>query len=182
MQNLLNDLLLYSHVNMSDRKFEEVDLNKVVENVTSNLKEEITENGAAINASTLPIVKGMPFQIHQLFENLISNSLKYKQQGHAPSICIESTIVQRKDIKENFHKDSNAYYKLYFKDNGAGFEQTYAEKVFKLFQRLHPRNGQPGTGIGLTICKKIIDNHNGYIKAVSEVNKGTTFEIYFPAN
>ena len=74
------------------------------------------------------------------------------------------------------------YYKLFIRDNGVGFEQAYAEKIFKLFQRLHARTNKPGTGIGLTICKKIVDNHNGFIKATSEVNKGTTFEIYLPLN
>ena len=182
MQNLLNDLLLYSHVNMGERKFEMVDLNKVVSDVTSNLKEEIQENGAKIQSSDLPTLKGMPFQIRQLFENLITNSLKYKQQGRPPSISIESTIVNKKDIPEKFLKESNAYYKLNFTDNGSGFDQTYADKVFRLFQRLHPNNGQGSTGIGLTICKKIVDNHHGHIRAVSEVNKGTTFEIYLPAS
>ena len=89
--------------------------------------------------------------------------------------------MNKKDIPDKFPKNSNQYHKLLFRDNGIGFEQAYADKAFQLFQRLHTRSGKPGTGIGLTIVKKIVDNHNGFIKAVSEVNKGTTFEIYLPA-
>jgi signal transduction histidine kinase len=181
MQNLLNDLLLYSHVNISDKTFEEVDLNKIVNDVICNLIEEITETHAQIKTERLPVIKGMPFQIKQLFENLIGNSIKYKQDHVPPAITIGGSIVDEKDISEKFYKESNQYYKLFVSDNGLGFEQIYSEKIFKLFQRFHSSD-KPGTGIGLTICKKIVDNHNGFIKASSEVNRGTTFEIYFPLN
>ena len=182
MQNLLNDLLLYSHVNISERNFEDVDLNKIIDDVICNLKEEITETHTEIKTDKLPVIKGMPFQIKQLFENLISNSIKYKKEQVSPSITIGGYVVNEKDVPEKFYKESNQYCKLFIKDNGLGFEQVYAEKVFKLFQRLHSTTDKPGTGIGLTICKKIVDNHNGFIKATSEVNKGTTFEIYLPLN
>lgn len=182
MQNLLDDLLMYSHVTMGEKSFEQVDLNKVLKEVMSDLKEEISEANALIQTRDLPVIHGMPFQIKQLFENLVSNSIKYRQAQLPPAIKIEGAVVSRKEIKEEFPKESSRYYKLYVTDNGLGFEQTYADKVFKLFQRLHTKSGLPGTGIGLTICKKIVDNHNGFIKAVSEVNKGTTFEIYLPAN
>lgn len=182
MQNLLNDLLLYSHVNMSDKKFEEVDLNKIVDDVINSLKEEITETHTEIKTAKLPVIRGMPFQIKQLLENLISNSIKYKKDRVAPAITIGGYVVSEKDLPEKFYKESDRYYKLFIKDNGLGFEQVYAEKIFELFQRLHSIAGKPGTGIGLTICKKIVDNHNGFIKATSEVNSGTTFEIYFPLN
>jgi signal transduction histidine kinase len=181
MQNLLNDLLLYSHVNISNKTFEEVDLNKIVNDVICNLNEEITETHAQIKTERLPVIKGMPFQIKQLFENLIGNSIKYKQDHVPPAITIGGSIVDEKDISEKFYKESNQYYKLFVSDNGLGFEQIYSEKIFKLFQRFHSSD-KPGTGIGLTICKKIVDNHNGFIKASSEVNRGTTFEIYFPLN
>ncbi len=180
MKNLLNDLLLYSHINMADKNFEKVDLNKVVDDVMFNLHEEIEETNTNIKKKNLPVINGMPFQIKQLFENLVSNSIKYKQHKLAPDIVIESSLMNKKDIVEKFPKSSNQYYRLIYRDNGIGFEQAYAEKAFQLFQRLHAKSGKPGTGIGLTICKKIVDNHNGFIKAVSEVNKGTTFEIYLP--
>jgi signal transduction histidine kinase len=182
MQNLLNDLLLYSRINSSDKAFEDVDLNKIVDDVIHNLKEEITETHTEIKTDKLPVIKGMPFQIKQLFENLISNSIKYKRDHVPLAITIGGHVADEKDLPENFYKESHQYYKLFIKDNGSGFEQVYAEKVFKLFQRLHSKTNKPGTGIGLTICKKIVDNHNGFIQATSEVNKGTTFEIYLPLN
>jgi signal transduction histidine kinase len=181
MQNLLDDLLYYSHTSNTERTFEDVDLNKVVTEVVRNLDEEIAETGAKITYANLPVIKGMPFQIKQLFENLISNSLKYKKKETAPVINIDSTLVGENEIGRQHHKVSSHYVKLLFRDNGLGFEQSYAERIFRLFQRLHAQNGYKGTGIGLTICKKVVDNHNGIIKAHSEVNEGTTFEIYFPA-
>jgi signal transduction histidine kinase len=122
----------------------------------------------------------MPFQIKQLFENLITNSIQYRQPNIRPCITVTSRVVGRKDIPEHFDKTNERYYKIEITDNGIGFEQAFAEKAFQLFQRLHTKNGQPGTGIGLTICQKIVHNHNGFIHAKSQVNKGTTFEIYLP--
>jgi len=152
MQNLLNDLLLYSHVSMNEKSFEEVDLNKIVDDVIHNLREEIVETDTQIKAEKLPVIKGMPFQIKQLFENLISNSIKYKQDNMPPSITIGGCVVDEKEVNEIIYKESDLYYKLFIKDNGVGFDQVYAEKIFKLFQRLHTKTDKPGTGIGLTIC------------------------------
>ncbi|HYD22193.1 MAG TPA: CHASE3 domain-containing protein [Flavipsychrobacter sp.] len=180
MQNLLNDLLQYSHTHMSEKKFEQVDLNKVLNEVVQNLDEEITEAGAHIHYQSLPVIKGMPFQIRQLFENLLTNSLKYKQEKALPVITIDSKLVDEKEISDRYHKVSKQYIKIDFKDNGLGFDQSHAERVFRLFQRLHTKDGYKGTGIGLTICKKVVDNHYGFIQAISKVNTGTTFEIYFP--
>jgi len=181
MQSLLDDLLHYAHINMEQARFEEIDLNQVVADVKDQLREEIRESGMEIRAEPLPVVRGLPFQIRQLFENLISNSIKYRQERAQPQVSIAASLVSKSEIREKFHKESSRYYKLLFRDNGLGFRQGYAEKVFQLFQRLHQKNEQPGTGIGLTICKKIVDNHNGFIKAVSEVNQGTTFVVYLPA-
>lgn len=181
MQNLLNDLLYYSHTSSGEKKFEEVDLNRIVTEVVQNLDEEIAETGAEIRFANLPVIKGLPFQIKQLFKNLLSNSLKYKQEKTPPVITIDSTLVGVAEIGVPEHKASKRYVKLRVSDNGLGFEQSYADRVFRLFQRLHTGQGYKGTGIGLTICKKVVDNHHGIIKAHSEVNRGTTFEIYFPA-
>ena len=182
MQNLLDDLLLYSHTTKPAIAFEEVDLNNIVKVVEENLAEEIQEHKAQIKTGKLPVVKGLPFQIKQLFENLIINSLKYRKEDASPCIHIEGSLVDKKDVGLNLHKKSKQYYKILFRDNGLGFEQSYADKVFQLFQRVHTDGKHSGTGIGLTICKKIIQNHNGFIKASSEVNVGTLFEIYFPVN
>ena len=181
MQNLLDDLLLYSHASKMSIEFENVDLNKIIHVVEQSLMEEIKEAHAEIKKGQLPIVRGLPFQLKQLFENLVINSLKYKQDNLHPDISIESSLINKKDIKLKFYKKSDNYHKILFRDNGLGFEQTYAEKVFQLFQRVHTTEKHSGTGIGLTICKKVVQNHNGYIKANSQVNSGTTFEIYLPA-
>lgn len=182
MQNLLDDLLLYSHSTRPTADFEAVDLNTIIKQVEENLAEEIKENKASVYTETLPVISGLPFQLKQLFENLFLNSLKYKQSGKAPSITIESSLIDKTKIKKPGFTKANQYYRIVFKDNGLGFEQTYAEKIFQLFQRVHTSQGDESTGIGLTICKKIIENHNGFIRATSKVNRGTLFEIYFPYN
>jgi len=182
MQNLLDDLLLYSHTTKPTVDFEPVDLNSIIRQVEENLAEEIKENKASIHAASLPVVKGLPFQLKQLFENLFLNSLKYKRSGIAPSISIESSLVDKTKVKKSGFKKANQYYRIIFRDNGLGFEQTYADKIFQLFQRVHASHSDENTGIGLTICKKIIENHNGFIRATSQVNRGTLFEIYFPYN
>lgn len=182
MQNLLDDLLLYSQTTKPAITFEEVDLNDIIKVVEENLAEEIKEHKAQIKTGKLPVVKGLPFQIKQLFENLITNSLKYRKEEVSPCIHIEGSLVDKKDVQLSLHKKSKQYYKILFSDNGLGFEQSYADKVFQLFQRVHTDGKHSGTGIGLTICKKIVQNHNGFIQASSEVNVGTQFEIYFPVN
>ncbi|HEV7331220.1 MAG TPA: ATP-binding protein [Flavisolibacter sp.] len=180
MQNLLDDLLLYSHTSQGDSKVEDVDLNNVVAEVIQNLDEEIAETGAEIKYDHLPVIKGIPYQLRQLFQNLVSNSLKYRQQKRRPVITIESDVVTGKELGTRPHKVSGQYVRLLFRDNGIGFNQAYADRVFRLFQRLHTTEGYKGTGIGLTICKKVVDNHQGFIQARSAVNEGAIFEIYFP--
>jgi signal transduction histidine kinase len=183
MQNLLNDLLLYSHIDTAPAMFEEVDMNKLLRDVVDDLQEEISESGAKIITNDLPKIKALPFQVKQLLENLLINSIKYKRDDLPPAISINSSLVHKHEVKEKFPKESRSYYKLEYADNGLGFEQVYAEKVFNLFERLlQNTNSQTGTGIGLTICKKIVENHNGYITVYSDVKKGTTFYIYLPAN
>lgn len=181
MQNLLDDLLLYSHTGHSETKIEEVDLNRVVAEAVQNLKEEIGEADAEIKVARLPVIKGIPFQLRQLFQNLVSNSLKYRQEEKRPVITIESSLVTEKALGNRPHTVSGKYVRLLFRDNGIGFNQAYAEKVFRLFQRLHTTEGYKGTGIGLTICKKVVDNHHGFIRAHGAVGQGATFEIFFPA-
>jgi light-regulated signal transduction histidine kinase (bacteriophytochrome) len=180
MQQLLDDLLLYSHATKTSLELQRVDLNTIVKVVEENLAEDLDETKAHVQLGPLPVIHGLPFQLKQLFENLMMNSLKYRQENVAPRIEIESVIIRKSDIKHRFFKRSNLYHKIIFRDNGSGFEQSYAEKVFQLFQRVHLNGKQLGSGIGLTICKKIVQNHNGFIKATSEINIGTVFEIYFP--
>jgi PAS domain S-box-containing protein len=181
MQTLIQDLLAYSRTNTEERKPEKTDLNRIVEEVREDLKEELKDKHATIEATALCEAHIIPFQFRQLLHNLIGNSLKFSIPNNPPHIKIESEIA--KGIKFNNDKllPENKYCHITVSDNGIGFEQQYSEKIFELFQRLHGKNEYNGTGIGLSIVKKIVENHNGIITANGELNKGATFEIYIPA-
>ncbi|MGV9004303.1 PAS domain-containing protein [Flavobacterium sp.] len=179
MRILIDDLLQYSRTNKSDALFEPINLNAILEDVKMDLSEIIEENNVTIDCPTLPKIKGIPYQIQQLFANLISNSIKYRKLEESPKISITSETIKAKD--ENIEDDSdNLYYKISISDNGIGFEPEHAEKIFLLFNRLHGKGDYPGTGVGLAICKKIISNHNGFILADGKPNEGAQFIIYLP--
>ena len=180
MQQLINDLLIYSRTTGSPEHFQKTDLNLILQKVTTELKEVIEEKKARIDAGALPALHVIPFQFQQLFTNIISNSLKFSKQDVPPHIVI--TTVKEPEISKEYFKNSTTkkYYSVSISDNGIGFETKYNEKIFNLFQRLHSRNEYSGTGIGLSICKKIIENHGGFITASGEPDKGATFTIYIP--
>ena len=180
MQKLINDLLSFSRLNKSDEPFEIMDLNTMLENLKQIMELLIEEKGASIQSSTLPKLRVIPFQIQQLFTNLISNAIKYAKPNISPVININATKVFGKEILHFQATPDKQFYKISITDNGIGFEQQYAENIFRLFQRLHDDNEYDGTGIGLTICKKIVENHKGYIEAESVVGKGSTFIVYLP--
>ncbi len=181
MQRLIEDLLSYSRTNTAERNFEEVDFSDIVEEVKNELKDEIQEKHATIEVgpSCHPFV--IPFQIRQLLLNLIGNSLKFSKPDKDPYIKIKSEIA----LGSKFHieklRPEQKYCHISISDNGIGFEQTYSEKIFDLFQRLHGKLTYKGTGIGLAIVKKIVENHSGIIKATSVPDKGATFDIYLPS-
>ena len=181
MQTLIKYLLSYSRLNTTKKDYDKVNLNLVMEKVQEDLEAPIKETGAQIIIGELPQVKGISFQIEQLFSNLISNSVKYHSTQHRPKIVINSTKLERSEIKDKFRKKAKHYFCISIQDNGIGFAQEDANKIFELFQRLHNKNQYSGTGIGLAICKKIIEKHKGHIVAKSEPNKGATFYIYLPA-
>jgi len=176
MQTLIDSLLNYSRATTSEIILRPVKLNTVIEDVKKDLAEMIEEKQVTIICDDLPVVKIEKSQFHQLFFNLIENAIKYRREDVLPEIRITA---------ESFWKQDNNRSKIHLhritvSDNGIGFEQKYAENIFKLFQRLHGRNEYSGTGIGLAICKKIIENHKGTIKAASEPGKGTAFIIELP--
>lgn len=177
MQLMINSLLQYSVMSNEERVLEPVDLNTLLEEVKIDLAEILNEKDVVIDAATMPVVKGLPLQLHQLFVNLIGNSVKYSRAGVAPRIKISAEVVPAKNI---LHRVANAY-KITLADNGIGFEEKYAQHIFELFKRLHSKSSYPGTGVGLAICKKIVENHNGIIQATGTPNKGATFYIYLPA-
>ncbi len=152
----------------------------ILKKVTGELKEMIEEKNARIEAPDLPELNVIPFQFQQLFTNIISNSLKFSKPDVPPHIVISTTFAGE-SANEHFKTDSaKKYYSISISDNGIGFETEYSEKIFDLFQRLHSRNEYSGTGIGLSICKKIVENHGGFITANGNPGIGATFTIYIP--
>lgn len=180
MQILIENLMSYSIINGTEKMYETTNLNATIEDILNELSQNNNEKKATINYKSLPELRGIPFQLKQLFTNLISNSIKYSAPNRVPIIDIESTIIDGKDICEKQADKNKTYYKITVADNGMGFEQEYAEKIFMLFQRLHDKNTFSGNGVGLSICRKIVENHNGFITATSVPDEGTTFIIYLP--
>ncbi len=171
MGNLIDDLLLYSHVSQRPHETEHVDLNHNVQNVLEDLELNIEEKKAVIEVEDLPIVKGYRRQLQQLFQNLLSNALKYSKEDVAPHIHITADKV-----KEN----GKEYHLIAMKDNGIGFESEYYDKIFQMFTRLHGKSEYSGTGVGLSIVKKVVENHDGFIGVESTVGEGSVFKVYLP--
>jgi PAS domain S-box-containing protein len=180
MQNLIDALLNYSRTNTTEKKFTPCDLNNLLEDVKNDLQDAIEEKKAMIISGSLPTLKVITHQFEQLISNIISNSLKYSRPGIAPEIRISADKVSLAELKQFPKGNYEEYWKISISDNGIGFEQQYKNKIFELFQRLHSRSEYSGTGIGLAICKKIVQNHNGYITATGEPDKGARFDIYLP--
>jgi len=172
MRTLINDLLTYS--NLSDeRQVETIDLNEALEETLMDLELAIKESGAVIEKGSLPKIQAMPGQFRQVFQNLLSNALKFRKQGIVPQIRIWSET-------DAAPADSDQQLRIYVTDNGIGFDETFKKKIFMLFQRLHSKEEFEGTGIGLAIVRKIIEQHGGTISASSEPGKGSSFCITLP--
>lgn len=179
MAQLVKSLLNYSRLTKDKSEATTVDLNQLVNDVKEDFELLIQEKNAVITSDVLPSITGNYIQLGQLFSNLISNSLKFSKEN--PHITIRSAIVSKDDIiNANAPFVYNTYLNLTFEDNGIGFEQQYDKIIFSLFQRLHGKQDYAGTGIGLALCKKIVENHNGIITANSKLGKGATFNIYLP--
>ena len=181
MQLLLEDLLAYSRINATERKFEKTDLNAIIEEVTSELQEVIEEKNATIDASNLCTASIIPFQFRQLMYNLLSNALKFSKPDVPAYIMITSTLIKGSEESTVALLPEKKYCHIVVKDNGIGFNPEYSERIFDVFQKLHLKEEYIGSGIGLAIVKKIVDNHNGVIYATGEPDKGATFNIYIPA-
>ena len=180
MQTLINDLLAYSRTKTTQRKFVNSDLNKIVKEAIKMLQEEIQEKQANIEVHQLGKANVIPFQFRQLLQNLISNSLKYSVPEIKPHIVIKSKLITYNESSSDDLLLKCDHYHISVIDNGIGFDTKYKEKIFEIFQRLHHKDVYKGTGIGLTIARKIVENHNGIITSNSKVNKGAQFDIYIP--
>jgi light-regulated signal transduction histidine kinase (bacteriophytochrome) len=168
MQMLIQDLLTYSRVSTRARPFEPTDCTAVLNHALANLKLAIEESNATVSFDDLPTVVGDATQLTQLFQNLISNAIKFRRKEVLPSIHVSA---ERKGTK----------WLLSVCDNGIGIAPKHAERIFLIFQRLHTREEYPGTGIGLAVCKKIVERHNGRIWVESKPQKGSTFYFTMPA-
>jgi PAS domain S-box-containing protein len=180
MQTLIQDLLTYSRSTSSNSTLENIDLNEILEGVRTDLEETIIEKKAVIKSDKLPSVRGVRFQFQQLFLNLIGNALKFSKQDVPALITISSSTMKGALVTDFVADPRKNYYHFIFADNGIGFEPEFSNKIFEVFQRLHGKAEYSGTGIGLSICKKIIENYKGFIFAVSEPDKGATFHVYLP--
>jgi light-regulated signal transduction histidine kinase (bacteriophytochrome) len=167
MRNLIQDLLVFSQINKEQIAFKEVDLNNVLNEAQQDLEIAIEEKGVLLNIASMPVVKGDERMIRQLFENIISNAIKYSKVNVSPVIDITC-------------QQNGSFYELAFKDNGIGFNEKYLPQMFTLFQRLHNRDSFDGTGLGLAICRKITDLHSGKIWATGKEGEGATFYVSLP--
>jgi len=181
MQTLIQDLLAYSNTNTAERKFEKTDLQQIVDEVKDDLKEELNDKHAIVEAIGLHNVNIIPFQFRQIMHNLIGNALKFFNPAQPPHIIIKSEIADGKAFNNARLSLQKRYCHIAISDNGIGFEPKYNEKIFEVFYRLNSHKKYKGTGIGLAIVKKIVENHGGVITANSILNKGTRFDIYIPA-
>ena len=172
LNSLVDDLVKYAFSSVKD-DMADVDLNKVLTEVKDDLEIIITENNATITLLDLPVITGTKVQMRQVFSNLIANAIKYSKKDVAPQIIIGYDIATEAD---------KFYYRVYVQDNGIGMDKAHLNKIFTIFQRLHLRNEYSGNGIGLAICKKIMENHAGRIEVESIPGSGSTFNLFFPIN
>lgn len=180
MRHLIDTLLEFSRTTRTNQHFVPVNLNGILKDVQTDLELKIEETVTTLNIEMLPLIDAIPSQMKQLFDNLLSNSIKFRKTGVLPIISIRCLRLTRRQ-KEQHHLDAgNNWFRIDFADNGIGFEPEYNERIFQIFQRLHGKTEYPGSGIGLAICKKIIDQHNGLIYATGKPDNGATFSIILP--
>jgi signal transduction histidine kinase len=186
MKVFINDLLNYSRITRLLDVNEKVDLNTTFKNIIDDLGVTISAKKAVINLEPLSELKGNNTQMKQLFQNLLTNALKFNDKQF-PHVLITGSYYTIEKLRatgwlKDFNMKHKNYYCIFVSDNGIGFELEYLRQIFVIFQRLHGRSEYDGTGIGLAICKKIVENHEGFITAESEVGKGTTFVVGLPLN
>lgn len=180
LQHLIDDLIAYSRTGTEKIKFSKTNLNQIVTSAKSELKESIKTKNVEITADELPTILALKSQMTQLFTNLISNSIKYSKADESAIISISCEKATADAISKFESQSGVNYYKIAISDNGIGFPNEFSEVIFEPFKRLHGKDDYAGTGIGLAICKKIVENHNGFILAESELEKGTVFSIFLP--
>jgi two-component system CheB/CheR fusion protein len=177
MKILIDDILAYSKLSKDSIPFQKINLNEIIDQIIIDFEVSVKEKNAGFSIGDLGSIVGDPIQIRQLFQNLISNSLKFSHLDKDLQISIESMATNGLEAEQ---EAAQHYKKIVFKDNGIGFEMKFSEKIFTIFQRLHTRQSYDGTGIGLSIVKKVVDNHKGIIRVESKLGEGSTFILYLP--
>jgi signal transduction histidine kinase len=180
MRTLIENLLEFSRTAKSGTFFSKANLSDLLKEVKADLELKIEETGTIIIDTPLPAMEVVPTQIKQLFDNLLSNSIKFRNEKTAPEIRIESHVLNADEKNKHNLRPDKKYFNIEIKDNGIGFEKEYSERIFQIFQRLHGKSQYAGSGIGLAICKKIVENHNGIIFADGNVGNGAVFSIILP--
>jgi PAS domain S-box-containing protein len=183
MQTLIDDLLAFSRISRTTEPFWKGDIGGIISGILEDLEVAIEQKKAVITYGSFPEIEMIPTQIRQLFQNLISNALKFSRKDVVPRIEISAELVEGSQLPQarTMYRDAT-FCRITVKDNGIGFDNKYLDRIFIIFQRLHGRNEFEGTGIGLAICKKIAEYHNGFISAESKLNEGSRFEIFLPIN
>ncbi len=180
MRMLIDNLLEYSRTTSSNVNAEKCQLNAVVKKALNDLELTIEETNTLVEIGELPTIECVPGQLSQLFINIIGNAIKFRVPDKQPVIKIQSRQLTAKEISYHLLDESRNWYRITISDNGIGFEEEYSRKIFQIFQRLHSKAEYPGTGIGLSICKKIVDHHKGVIYADGKPLQGATFTIILP--
>lgn len=181
MADLIKDLLDFSRLGSNDKHYVQTDLNEIMHNLEKDYELLIQQKGATLHYEALCTIEAVPLQMNQLFYNLIGNALKFSKPNVPPKITITSRLLNNEEAStyKNF-TPKNTYCEIVVSDDGIGFEQHLVEQIFVIFKRLHTQQEYEGTGIGLALCKKIVDNHQGIIFAKSEVNAGASFHVILP--
>jgi signal transduction histidine kinase len=182
MRKLFLSMLEFSLTNTADNSEEEFELNDVLKTTVETLKIYIKDSNAQIESGPLPRIRGIRYQFVQLFENIISNAIKFRRKDLLPELQINCEVVNSADYPSQGLRSNTTYYKINFTDNGTGFDPIYSEKIFDIFQRLVPRTDTFGVGIGLTISRKIAENHKGILVADGRPNEGATFSLFIPVD
>lgn len=180
MRLLIDNLLDFSRIARTGEAFEKTDLNDVVQKTLADLEVSVEETQAVITPGNLPVIEAQATLMKQLFTNVISNAIKFRRQNIPPQISIHCEQLSKREVERLQLERDNNYFRIEVKDNGIGFEPEYKQRIFQIFQRLHGKAEYPGSGIGLAICKKIVDYHNGAIYAQGQLNEGTTIIIVLP--
>ena len=180
MSKLIKDLLNFSRISNHQEEFKRVELNTIVRRILDDQELRIQGIAVQLDVGDLPVVQAVASQMDHLFNNLISNALKFTRTGIQPSLCIKSRLVNG-EAYAGLHPN-RPYFEITITDNGIGFDEKYLDHIFKVFQRLHGKTAFEGTGIGLAICKRVVMSHHGYITARSQPNEGTTFVVVLPEN